>query len=82
MADIDREARFLDRASAAEFLTAMGLKTTAATLSTVASRGNGPIYFIFGRRALYRESDLLSWAETRLGEPATTHSQRLANKAA
>ena len=72
----------MDRVKAAEFLTAMGLKTNVAKLALLACRGGGPIYFKFGHRAFYREKDLLSWVENRLGTPAATYSQHLANQVA
>jgi hypothetical protein len=40
-----------------------------ATLATMASRGGGPPYRLFGRVPLYRWGDVLVWAEARLTAP-------------
>lgn len=53
----------LSRESAARALTAAGYVTSPATLATKATRGNGPAYRIFGKRAIYRWGDLIDWAE-------------------
>ena len=53
----------LGREAAANALTAAGYITSSATLATKATRGNGPAYRIFGKRAIYRWGDLIAWAE-------------------
>lgn len=53
----------LSREAAAQALTAAGYVTSASTLATKATRGNGPSYRKFGKRAIYRWGDLLAWAE-------------------
>lgn len=53
----------LGRDAGARALTAAGYVTSPATLATKATRGNGPAYRIFGKRAIYRWGDLLQWAE-------------------
>ena len=53
----------LSRESAARALTAAGYVTSPSTLATKATRGNGPAYRVFGKRAIYRWGDLLAWAE-------------------
>jgi hypothetical protein len=53
----------LSREAAASALTAAGYITSPATLATKATRGNGPAYRIFGKRAIYRWGDLIAWAE-------------------
>ena len=53
----------LGREAGARALTAAGYITSPATLATKATRGNGPAYRIFGKRAIYRWGDLLDWAE-------------------
>jgi hypothetical protein len=53
----------LGREAGARALTAAGYVTSPATLATKATRGNGPAYRIFGKRAIYRWGDLLAWAE-------------------
>jgi hypothetical protein len=60
--DIERR---LDRKEAASFLTAHGYRTAPATLAKLACIGGGPAFESFGRRPLYRESDLLAWAQSR-----------------
>lgn len=55
----------LSRESAARALTAAGYVTSPATLATKATRGNGPAYRIFGKRAIYRWGDLMAWAEAK-----------------
>ncbi len=53
----------LSREGAAHALTAAGYVTSPATLATKATRGNGPAYRIYGKRAMYRWGDLMAWAE-------------------
>ena len=53
----------LGREAAAHALTAAGYITSSATLATKATRGKGPAYRIFGKRAIYRWGDLIAWAE-------------------
>jgi hypothetical protein len=55
----------LSREAAARALTAAGYITSASTLATKATRGGGPAYRIFGKRAIYRWEDLIAWAEGR-----------------
>ena len=57
--------RRLDRKEAAQFLTAQGYRTAPATLAKLACIGGGPAFESFGRRPLYREADLLAWAQAR-----------------
>ena len=64
MANYSPDAMFT-REKGAEALSALGYPVTKATLATLASRGGGPLYRQFGRRALYRWDTLLSWAEAR-----------------
>jgi len=66
----------LKRNEAALALSAIGYEISTATLETMASRGGGPAYRKFGRRALYKWSDLVTWAEGRCGAPACTTSER------
>jgi hypothetical protein len=55
----------LGRKDAAQFLTDQGYKTAPATLAKLACIGGGPVFESFGRRPLYREADLLTWAQGR-----------------
>jgi hypothetical protein len=59
----DSPDMLLGREAGARALTAAGYVTSPATLATKATRGNGPAYRIFGKRAIYRWGDLLDWAE-------------------
>jgi hypothetical protein len=65
----------LTRADAARALTEAGYPVRAASLSTWATRGGGPPFRRFGRKPLYKWSDLLSWARSRLSEPMHNTSQ-------
>ena len=64
----------LDRRQAAAFLTARGYRTAPATLAKLASIGGGPTFQSFGRKPLYREADLLAWAEARTTGPRRSTS--------
>jgi hypothetical protein len=59
----------LDRRQAAAFLTERGYRTAPATLPKLACIGGGPVFESFGRRPLYREADLLAWAQARTTRP-------------
>ena len=54
-----------NRADAARFLRANGLRTTAASLATMATRGDGPPYFKTGKLCFYWQVDLEIWVEQR-----------------
>lgn len=54
--------RLLTRSEAASRLSELGLRTAPATLAKKACHGGGPLMVKYGRRALYREQDLISWA--------------------
>jgi hypothetical protein len=73
----DPEA-LLTRAETAEALTAIGFPIKFNTLTKMASRGDGPAYRVWGRLALYRWGEALSWAQERLasarGSVAGAHS--------
>ena len=60
--DVERR---LDRKEAASFLTAHGYRTAPATLAKLACIGGGPAFESFGRRPLYRETELLAWPQAR-----------------
>jgi hypothetical protein len=75
--------RRLDRKQAAVFLTERGYRTAPATLAKLACLGGGPVFESFGRRPLYREGDLLAWAEAKTtgprrstSDPGTSGSRR------
>lgn len=71
------EKKFLTRPEAADYLTSRGMVISKNTLQKMACLGGGPIYMIFGNRALYRKSDLNDWAEQRLGAPRSSTSEGL-----
>ena len=56
----------LRRTAAAKALSAAGYPIAPATLATMATRGGGPPYTVFGRVAQYSWSDLLAWAQGRV----------------
>lgn len=61
----DQPHGLLRRPAAAKALTAAGYPIATATLATMATRGGGPPYDIFGRVARYSWSELIAWAEAR-----------------
>jgi hypothetical protein len=66
--------RLLDRKQASSFLTERGYRTAVATLAKLACLGGGPVFESFGRRPLYREVDLLAWAQARSTGPRRSTS--------
>lgn len=68
------------RTGAAVFLKANGLRTTAASLATMATRGGGPPYFKTGKHCFYWQSDLESWVGQRttglMDSTSTTQGKR------
>lgn len=65
---------YLERAEAAEYLTARGLRTSKNTLQKYATVGGGPVYRRFGARAVYTAADLDAWAEKKLSAPRASTS--------
>ncbi len=65
----------LPRNDAAAALTDAGFPTSPATLATKACRGGGPPYRLYGRKPLYKLSDLLAWAEGRCSRTVTSTSE-------
>jgi len=65
----------LQRVPTAAALTAAGYPVSPKTLATKATRGGGPPYRLFGRRALYRWGDALAWAQDQLSAPRANTSQ-------
>lgn len=61
-------------------LEKLGIRYAKATLASAACKGRvpGPRYVLFGRRALYRWHDVLSWLKQRMGKPQTLASARRA----
>ncbi len=71
MSEFDK--RF-DRRQAAALLTERGFRTAPATLAKLACIGGGPTFHSFGRKPLYREADLLAWAQARTTGPRRSTS--------
>jgi hypothetical protein len=65
----------LRRVQTAEALTAAGYPTAAATLATMATRGGGPPYQLYGRIPVYRWGSSLAWAEGRLSKPVRSTAE-------
>lgn len=64
------EDRFYRRREAAQFLRDnFAAPTSSAHLAKLAVIGGGPAYHKFSRFPIYRESDLVSWANAMLGQP-------------
>ena len=68
------DTTYLLRPEAAKFLTERGFPTAKNTLQKMATTGGGPVYRIWGNRALYTGGDLLNWAEAKLSPPRRSTS--------
>lgn len=68
--------QYFTRREAAEFLTNSGYPISWKTLQKLACTGGGPLYQIFGNRALYSPGQLIDWANSRTTEPKRSSSQR------
>jgi hypothetical protein len=66
---------YLTREEASAYLTERGLKITKTTLQKMATLGGGPVYAIFGSRAVYTPPNLDAWAEAKLSAPRTSTSE-------
>jgi hypothetical protein len=84
MTHIDTIGRdtLLRRQQTAAALIRAGYPIRPATLATMASRGGGPPYRLFGRVPLYRWGDALDWAEARTTAPRRSSSEGDAAEAA
>ena len=58
----------LTRKATSAALTDAGFPVAEASLATMATRGGGPPYRLFGRKPLYRWADALEWATGRLSK--------------
>ena len=65
----------LRRTALAAALTESGYPIAPATLATMATRGGGPPFHKFGARVLYRWSETLAWAQSRLSAPRRNTSE-------
>ena len=68
------KTQYRTRSEAAEYLTDRGLPVSKATLQKMATTGGGPVYQIFGNRALYTEANLDAWADQKLSAPRRSTS--------
>ena len=73
--------KFLSRKETAEFLCEQGFPFKASTLECLATRGGGPAYHRFGRRAFYDPSEVLAWARGRVSIAAPTASEHRVQEA-
>ena len=62
----DNPEVLLTRSQTAAALSASGFPIAAPTLATKATRGGGPPFRRFGKRALYPWGSTLDWARSRL----------------
>ncbi|CAJ0885217.1 hypothetical protein AMST5_03595 [freshwater sediment metagenome] len=65
----------LTRKAVADALTEAGFPIKATTLATMATRGGGPLFRLFGSKPLYRWGDALDWAHGRLSKPIRSTSE-------
>jgi hypothetical protein len=65
----------LRRTPLAAALTELGYPVAPATLATMATRGGGPPFQLFGRVPLYRWGGSLAWAQSRLSALRRTTSE-------
>jgi hypothetical protein len=65
----------LRRKAVAVALTEAGYPIAAATLATMAVRGGGPPYVLFGRIPLYRWGEVHAWAAGRLTAPRRSSAE-------
>jgi hypothetical protein len=62
--------QMLDRVEAASFIrTSLGVPIEPLDLERYAKSHSGPVYRLWGRKPLYRRSDLIAWAADRLSPP-------------
>jgi hypothetical protein len=65
----------LRRRAVAEASTAHGYPIKEKTLATMACRGGGPPFQLWGRIPIYTWGPYLGWAEGRLSEPRSSTSE-------
>lgn len=76
------EDTLLRRGPFAQELTNAGYPIKSATLATMATRGGGPPYELWGPLPLYRWGPGLRWARARLRAPVRTASEASAQEGA
>ncbi len=72
----DDPKALLTRDCVATALTTAGFPTAASTLATMACRGGGPEFKLYGRTPIYEWGTSLDWAKARLRRPKK-HNERL-----
>jgi hypothetical protein len=65
----------LTREQTSQALKESGYPVESSTLATKATRGGGPPFHKFGARVLYRWSETLAWAQSRLSAPRRNTSE-------
>jgi hypothetical protein len=65
----------LSRKAAAVYIRDRGLSCTHLSLTKFAHKGGGPVYQIFGSRAVYTPEDLDAWIESKLSPPRRSSSE-------
>jgi hypothetical protein len=65
----------LRRTALAAALTESGYPIAPATLATMATRGGGPPFRLFGRIPIYCWGAALAWAQGRCTEPRSSSSE-------
>ena len=69
-------SKYLTRAEAAQYLTEThGLKTSKNTLQKKATTGGGPLYQLYGNRAVYTPTNLDRYAEEKVTAPKRSTSE-------
>lgn len=71
----NQEPQYLRRVQAAAFLKGRGYPVSLATLNAYAVTGHGPAFKKYGRIALYTESDLISWVQSRTSKSVKSTSE-------
>jgi hypothetical protein len=66
----------ITRQAAAVFLSEQGYPISAATLAKHAVHGGGCPYRVWNNRAVYDTTDLLAWAESRVGPKLHSTAER------
>lgn len=74
MIDSVSAERPLSRQDAAQFLAERGYPVAVSTLAKYATIGGGPVFESFGRKPLYKPSDLLAWVIERSSGPRRSTS--------
>jgi hypothetical protein len=72
-----RSDRFLSRKEAANFLSSLGLTISAQTLARLFCEQRGPLCMRIGRRAAYRESDLVDYLRRQCSAPRQSSQEPL-----